>query len=98
MTTSDAETDLKLITLHYIMSCVLSLLQDTMGTWQKCVKATGEALSAGSSVVVDNTNPDRESRQRYIDAAGKVPCRCFVMATAFEHAKHNERVRRCFKL
>ena len=35
-----------------------------MGTWQKCVSASTAALNRGQSVVVDNTNPDRESRNR----------------------------------
>ena len=38
-----------------------------MGTWQKCVATTELALSKGQSVVVDNTNPDPESRQRYVN-------------------------------
>jgi len=65
-----------------------------LGTWQKCLAAAIEAFPKGKSVVVDNTNPDRESRQRFIDAAkkAKLPCRCFIMLTTFEHAKHNERV------
>ena len=33
-------------------------------TWQKCVEATKRAVAGGQSVVVDNTNPDPESRNR----------------------------------
>ena len=38
-----------------------------MGSWQKCVSATKTALNRGKNVVIDNTNPDIESRQRYVD-------------------------------
>ncbi|CAJ0572136.1 unnamed protein product, partial [Mesorhabditis spiculigera] len=52
--------------------------RDTLGTWQKCVQEGKAALMAGQSVVVDNTNPDVESRERYLALAkgASVPCRC----------------------
>jgi len=40
------------------------MMQDTLKTWQKCVAATKEAVDKGLSVVVDNTNPELESRHR----------------------------------
>ena len=54
-----------------------------------------KALSAGKSIAIDNTNPDRESRQRYIECAQrhKVPVRCFQFMTSIAHAKHNNRFR-----
>lgn len=50
-----------------------------------------DCLKCKRKVVVDNTNGDRESRARYINAAKKhkVPCRCFVMTTSIKHAEHN---------
>lgn len=69
--------------------------RDLLGSWQKCVGEAEKALSLGKSVVVDNTNPDLESRKRYIDLGKKfhVPIRCFVMTTTFKHSKHNVRFR-----
>lgn len=69
--------------------------RDTLKTWQLCVQKTNEALQLNKSVVVDNTNPDKESRQRYVQIAkdAGVPCRCFIMDVSFEHAKHNEKFR-----
>ena len=69
--------------------------RDTLGSWQKCVTECSRILSAGKSVVVDNTSPDKESRLRYIDVARKhkVPIRCFRFMTTIAHAKHNNRFR-----
>lgn len=68
--------------------------RDTLGSWQKCVAETEKALIQGKRVVVDNTNPDEISRQRYVDVGKKrkVPVRCFVMAVNKEHTKHNNKV------
>lgn len=46
-------------------------------------------------MVIDNTNPDVESRARYITIARKykVPIRCFLMTTTYKHARHNEKYR-----
>ncbi|XP_031619990.1 uncharacterized protein F21D5.5 [Contarinia nasturtii] len=65
--------------------------RDVIGTWQKCVDRVNDCLKTKRKVVVDNTNGDRESRARYVNAAKKhkVPCRCFVMTTSFKHAEHN---------
>ncbi|KJE95844.1 polynucleotide kinase-3'-phosphatase [Capsaspora owczarzaki ATCC 30864] len=69
--------------------------RDTLGTWQKCVAATRDALRAGKSVVVDNTSPDTESRGRYVAEAKAlgIPARAFVMNTTYEHALHNNAFR-----
>ncbi|XP_052286943.1 bifunctional polynucleotide phosphatase/kinase-like [Dreissena polymorpha] len=69
--------------------------RDILKSWQKCVAACTDGLKKGQSVVVDNTNPDVESRKRYIVAAktNGVPCRCFVFTTTIQHARHNERFR-----
>ena len=69
--------------------------RDALGSWQKCVTECNKALSAGKSVAIDNTSPDRESRQRYIECAQrhKVPVRFFQFMTSITHAKHNNRFR-----
>ena len=69
--------------------------RDQLGTWQKCVDACGSTVKRGRSVVIDNTNPDVESRKRYLDAAKKlqVPARCFLFTTSHSHALHNNRFR-----
>lgn len=69
--------------------------RDSLGTWQKCVSLCKDSLKKGKCVVVDNTNPDVDSRSRYLAAASScgVPCRCFVFTTALQHARHNERFR-----
>lgn len=45
--------------------------RDDLKTAEKCLKKAGEALRAGKSVVVDNTNPSIEAREKYIALAKK---------------------------
>ncbi|XP_011299575.1 uncharacterized protein F21D5.5 isoform X2 [Fopius arisanus] len=69
--------------------------RDRLGSWQKCVAEMEKILSKGKSVVIDNTNPDPTSRQRFLHVAKSknIPVRCFLMKTSVEHAKHNNRFR-----
>ena len=43
--------------------------RDTLGSWQKCIQVANDALKEGKSVVVDNTNADAPTRQRYVNLA-----------------------------
>ena len=69
--------------------------RDALGTWQKCVNMCNQELKRKRKVVIDNTNPDVESRGRYISCAQKysVPVRCFHFLTTMAEAKHNNKFR-----
>ncbi|MBX9691584.1 MAG: DNA 3'-phosphatase, partial [Cyanobacteria bacterium] len=64
---------------------------DDHGNKQKCLKICTEALKRGASCVVDNTNPDAETRKQFISLAkehGVKQIRCFFMSTPREICDH----------
>lgn len=69
--------------------------RDVLGSWQKYVGQGKEAMESGHSVVIDNTNPDPESRGRYVQLGREygIPVRCFWFMTSIEHALHNNQFR-----
>ncbi|XP_077981308.1 bifunctional polynucleotide phosphatase/kinase-like [Glandiceps talaboti] len=68
----------------------VAINRDTLGTQSKCQKGCIEALKAGKSVVIDNTNPAKHTRYEYIKLAQKygVPVRCFWFETPLPLAQH----------
>jgi bifunctional polynucleotide phosphatase/kinase len=69
---------------------------DTLKTKEKCMKVARETLKSGKSCVIDNTNPDRETRKRYTSIAEelKVPCRCFFFDFEKQICMHNNKQRK----
>ena len=68
--------------------------QDISGPWQTCLQLADKAIKQGKSICVDNTNPDPESRHRWIYLAKSynIQIRCFLLDVSFEHALHNIKV------
>jgi len=64
--------------------------RDTLKNQAKCLKALKDALSNGSSAVIDNTNPSVAVRAEYIRVAQDmgVPVRCYHLQTSLEIAEH----------
>jgi bifunctional polynucleotide phosphatase/kinase len=67
--------------------------RDTMKT--KCVEMTHNALKDRQSVIIDNTNPDKESRKEYLNIGKKYgyKCRCIIVDTTIDIAMHNNHYR-----
>lgn len=69
--------------------------QDVLKSKDKCLKAATEYLKEGDSVVVDNTNPDPDTRKQWVELAKKqgVPVRCVWFRTPLVVCEHNDAVR-----
>ncbi|KAK3306210.1 polynucleotide kinase 3 phosphatase-domain-containing protein [Chaetomium strumarium] len=69
--------------------------QDTLKSKDKCFKAAADFLRKGDSVVVDNTNPDADTRSQWVALARKhnVPIRCLWFRTPLQLCEHNDAVR-----
>ncbi|KAI4864265.1 PNK3P-domain-containing protein [Hypoxylon rubiginosum] len=69
--------------------------QDTLKSRAKCFKAATEFLDEGSSIVIDNTNPDADGRKEWIEFARNhsVPIRCVWFKVSKALCEHNDVVR-----
>ncbi|ETW85637.1 hypothetical protein HETIRDRAFT_470728 [Heterobasidion irregulare TC 32-1] len=76
---------------HFRTAGYAHINQDTLGSRPKCLKAVDEAIRAGKSCVIDNTNRDVQTRRHYIELARKsdVRIRCFYFRGSVELAWHN---------
>jgi len=75
--------------------------RDTLGSVKKCIAECEKVLQrpGNTHVVIDNTNPDPETRKQYIGLGKqyKTPVRCFVFTTTIAHCKHNNKFRELMK-
>ncbi|XP_044250070.1 uncharacterized protein F21D5.5-like [Drosophila takahashii] len=64
---------------------------ETLGSTRSWPVACKGFLRLGQSCVVDNTNIDVASRQKFLQVASemKVPCRCLVMNVPLAQVRHN---------
>ncbi|CAN9264793.1 hypothetical protein CUC08_Gglean004161 [Alternaria sp. MG1] len=69
--------------------------QDILKTREKCVKAATALIIEGTSVAIDNTNADPETRAVWITLAQKlkVPIRCVLFTATPKLCEHNDTFR-----
>ncbi|MCJ1358282.1 MAG: hypothetical protein MMC33_008281 [Icmadophila ericetorum] len=69
--------------------------QDTLKTRDRCLKKAEEELSIGTSVTIDNTNADPETRTVWVALARKfaIPIRCVYFTSPPKLCEHNDTVR-----
>ncbi|KAK1923128.1 polynucleotide kinase 3 phosphatase-domain-containing protein [Papiliotrema laurentii] len=69
--------------------------QDTLKTRDKCLQLAQSCLEQGRSVVIDNTNRNRETRAVWVSLAARlsVPIRLFHFLCPLDLARHNNMYR-----
>ena len=66
---------------------------DTLNTKAKCLKTAKQAISEGKSIIVDNTNPSKSTRQEYIKLGQQsdnktIGIRCAIFDVSKDLAQH----------
>ena len=87
------------VTKYILAHGYVHVNQDSCKTKTKCVAQTRAALAKGQNVVVDNTNPDVNSRMTYTLLAVGYKyhhIRCIVLNTDIALAKHLNNVRHLY--
>ncbi|OBT83175.1 hypothetical protein VE02_07734, partial [Pseudogymnoascus sp. 03VT05] len=81
--------------LQHLLPSYIRINQDLLKTRDKCLKTARSRLEEGSSVVVDNTNPDEATRKHWVELAGEmgVGIRCVHFVTEGGVCRHNDVVR-----
>ena len=69
--------------------------QDLLKSRDRCIKVAKSFLDGGTSVAVDNTNADPETRAVWTELAGryKIPIRCVYFSAPAKLCEHNDTVR-----
>jgi bifunctional polynucleotide phosphatase/kinase len=69
--------------------------QDNFGSLQKCLKEATRCAARKTPFVIDNTNPTRESRKKFVDINLQYNLKglCIYMATSKEICIHNNKFR-----
>lgn len=72
------------------LSNYIHINQDTLKTLSKCLSETKKALKNNKSVVIDNTNPSKEIRLKYISLCNdfNISYRCIYFDISYEIAQH----------
>lgn len=76
---------------YFIPYKYVHINRDTLGTHEKCLKVAETNLSEGKSIVIDNTNASKATRNDFIKLANKfklIHIRCFKMTTLIELCHH----------
>jgi len=75
----------------YVLLGYQVINQDTLKTEKKCLCETTKLLENNEYVVIDNTNPSKKSRQKYIEIAKKYNyhIKCIFIDTEKSICKHN---------
>ncbi|KAH7094628.1 polynucleotide kinase 3 phosphatase-domain-containing protein [Paraphoma chrysanthemicola] len=69
--------------------------QDILKTREKCIKTATALIQDGTSVVIDNTNADPDTRAVWVSLAQKlnVPIRCVLFTAPAKLCEHNDTFR-----